>query len=329
MGPLVPQPVRAMSVDVDFSPLAVLVIDDCPDARAATRAVLLSFGIGAILEADDGATGFAILAEQRVDLVLVDHATPPMDGIQFTRRIRAGEVAGAVDVPIVIISDDAAMAKVTLARNTGVNEFLIKPIAADSLLRRLRTVLIHPRPFVRSPVYTGPCRRSVDRAPPQDGDRRRNPPLPKPKPKLAANGSAIPTPREAPRPRRTSRKRFATGTVIFREGEGGDEAYVVETGSVAIVKHGQTGDIVLGHVGPQGIFGEMALVDDEPRMATATARDDTVCLVLPKEAVRAQIGRSPDLVTLVLDTLLRNIRTMGHELVGARTTLDSIRKRKG
>ena len=62
-------------------------------------------------------------------------------------------------------------------------------------------------------------------------------------------------------------------TFIFREGEAGDAAYVVETGSVAIVKTIEGTAMRLATIGLGGLFGEMAILDGSPRMASARALD--------------------------------------------------------
>jgi hypothetical protein len=48
---------------------------------------------------------------------------------------------------------------VRLARDAGVNEFLAKPVSVKAILTRLISVIEHPRPFVRTKTYFGPCRR--------------------------------------------------------------------------------------------------------------------------------------------------------------------------
>ena len=115
---------------------------------------------------------------------------------------------------------------------------------------------------------------------------------------------------------------FPVGSVVFTEGETGSTAYVVESGKVAIYKTVSGKRIELGVVEQGGIFGEMALIDDHPRMASAMAAEDTLCLVIPMSALKAQIGKTPDLVILVLETLLHDIRKMGRELGQVRSTLE-------
>ncbi|MEW5729570.1 MAG: cyclic nucleotide-binding domain-containing protein [Pseudomonadota bacterium] len=327
-----------MIVDIDLAPLTVLIIDDSRYARSFLKSALHSFGIRQILEAGSGPDGIHMLAEHKVDLVLVDYDMDPMNGIDFTRFLRSGELPGCRELPVIMISGMAEMEKVVEARNGGVSEFLAKPVSAESLFRRIRNALVNPRPFVDCESYVGPCRRTVDRGPPDQTERRVAPPLPRPKPLVAiAQGSARPTVNravaqaaaakaKAAGSERTSRKRFKAGTRIFDEGAEGHEAYVVETGRVTIFKETAAGKVVLGHLGPQGIFGEMALIDGEPRMASAEAAEDTVCLVIPKAALAAQIGRTPDLVILVLETLLQDIRKMGHELVEVRGRLNPPRR---
>jgi CheY-like chemotaxis protein len=320
-----------MIVDIDLGPVIVLIIDDSRYARSFIKSALHSFGVRNIHEAADGPTGLELLAEHKIDLILVDHDMEPLDGIGFTRLVREGHVPDRQDVPIIMISGMSEMDKVVEARNSGVNEFLVKPVSAESLFRRLRSSLINPRPFVNADRYIGPCRRTVERSVPEGLNRRVNPPLPKPKPLLELPpGVARPTVSRAVAQGvqaakggsdRTSRKRFTANQPIFNEGDPGEEAYVIETGRVGILKQVAGKPVLLGELGPGGVFGEMALIDDEPRMATAVAAEDTVCLVLPKAALKAQLNRTPDLVILVVETLLHDIRKMGRELVEARSDI--------
>lgn len=329
-----------MIVDIDLSPVNVLIIDDSRYARSFIKSALHSFGVRSIAEAGDGPGGIEVLRQQKIDLVLVDYDMEPMDGIAFTRLVRSGAEGPFRDVPIVMVSGVAEMEIVVEARNAGVNEFLVKPVSADSLFRRVRSCLVNPRPFVVTGAYVGPCRRTVQRSTPEGRERRIAEPLPKPRPLVEVPpGIAQPTIRRAVQQGqqaakaggsdKTSRKRFKAGTVIFREGEAGEEAYVVESGRVLIVKEVNNETVALGEIGQNGVFGEMALIDDHPRMASAQAAEDTICMVIPKAALKAQINRTPDLVILVVETLLHDIRKMGRELVEARSRVKAKRAQAG
>ena len=117
------------------------------------------------------------------------------------------------------------------------------------------------------------------------------------------------------------RKVFPPGALIFAEGDAGAEAYVVEYGRVAVFKTVQEKRISLGTVLQGGIFGEMALIDDQPRMASAVAEEETACVVIGKERLTEQLEKAPKGVRAIVGALLGNIRLMGAELAEARIVL--------
>jgi len=70
-------------------------------------------------------------------------------------------------------------------------------------------------------------------------------------------------------------KTMNKGEVIFEQGDKGDVMYLIKSGTVSLMR----GDTVLETVEANGIFGEMALVDSEPRSARAVAASD--CQLIP------------------------------------------------
>src|SRR5262245_42562127 len=82
----------------------------------------------------------------------------------------------------------------------------------------------------------------------------------------------------------TRELQFASGQQRFKEGDPGDGMYVVKTGEVqisAVMSHGERH--VFSRVLPGDVFGEMAVLDNQPRSATASAEGDTTVYFVPRE----------------------------------------------
>ncbi len=106
------------------------------------------------------------------------------------------------------------------------------------------------------------------------------------------------------------RKVIPKNTPIFREGDPGNNAYVVQKGCVEIWKTEGGDKIILGVIGRGGVFGEMALVDSEPRMASATTLEPTICLVISDRIFSEKLDEADPFVVALLRIFCRNIRAM-------------------
>lgn len=144
---------------MDLSSLSVLVVDDNSNMRKIMRAILKSFGIRAIHEAEDGLQALRILTGREVDIIFTDLMMQPVDGLAFIRWIRTSPATPCPYVPIVMITGHATKRSLDDARMAGVTEFLAKPLNARGVMHRLNEVINNPRPFVRVGTYFGPCRR--------------------------------------------------------------------------------------------------------------------------------------------------------------------------
>jgi CRP-like cAMP-binding protein len=86
---------------------------------------------------------------------------------------------------------------------------------------------------------------------------------------------------------------YTAGTLIFRKGDYGTSMYLIVHGHVRV----HDGDHTLNNLGPRDVFGEMAVLDPAPRIASITAIDDVTLLQLDSELLfdlldrRAEIGR--------------------------------------
>src|SRR5262249_4466257 len=86
---------------------------------------------------------------------------------------------------------------------------------------------------------------------------------------------------------------FKARSVVFREGERGEEAYLVRTGSIVIAKQTDKGQVNLATISKNMLFGEMALIDGSPRMASAIAVEDTICSVIGPQQLADKMAMLP------------------------------------
>jgi len=119
---------------------------------------------------------------------------------------------------------------------------------------------------------------------------------------------------------------FPRGTTIFKQGEQANAAYILESGTVQIFKMITGKRIVIGHVQKWGLFGEMGLIDDSPRMASAYVTEDATCSVLSKEAFSRMMDSAPDGMLLVIESLTRTLRASGDDLAEARYRLSELER---
>ena len=136
-----------------------LIVDDNAFMRAIIRRVLSALHAEQVREAEDGEDALDIMRTFVPDIIILDWEMKPMDGIEFTRKVRLSKDSPNVFTPIIMVSAHSELDSIITARDTGVNEFVVKPISAKSLFDRIQAVIERPRPFVRLESYFGPDRR--------------------------------------------------------------------------------------------------------------------------------------------------------------------------
>ena len=102
---------------------------------------------------------------------------------------------------------------------------------------------------------------------------------------------------------------YHEGDVIFREGESGKHMYVVKAGSVEL----RVMDLVIETLNPGDVLGEMALLDDEPRSATAVAASDCQLVSLDREKFQYMVRQSPYFAIEVMQVMAKRLRHMNRE----------------
>lgn len=143
----------------NFSRLSVLVADPNRHMRLVLTQILRGFGMARIIETDDGADAFSEMRAGVVDFVICDWMMEPLDGYDFTKLVRTAKDSPNPFVPIIMLTGHTEAGRVMRARDAGATEFLAKPVSAQTIYRRLVSIIENPRPFVRAPGFTGPDRR--------------------------------------------------------------------------------------------------------------------------------------------------------------------------
>jgi CRP/FNR family transcriptional regulator, cyclic AMP receptor protein len=111
---------------------------------------------------------------------------------------------------------------------------------------------------------------------------------------------------------------YSNGEIVFEEGSPGREMFIVHSGRVRIFMSGPDEEILLAVLGPGEVFGEMALVDDGPRSATATAvENDTQLVVVDHPKFFYLITQQPAFALTLLQILAQRIRNLERQLAGA------------
>ncbi|MBU1337155.1 MAG: response regulator [Alphaproteobacteria bacterium] len=137
----------------------VLVADHSPHMAALISVMLRSLGRRDIREAYDASKAMIELRRRIFDVLIIDDDLQGMDGVVFTKKLRACVDCQNRYIPIIMMSAAPDAKRIADARDAGVTEFLRKPFAANHLQTRLTSIETHPRTFIEAAKYKGPDRR--------------------------------------------------------------------------------------------------------------------------------------------------------------------------
>lgn len=111
-------------------PLEILVVDDNPDAADSLATLLTEFG-HSVKRAYDGRTALLLASQFRPRLVFLDIVMPKMDGLELARTIR--DIPGLAAIPVVAVSGHGDDEMRDMARMSGFDAFLVKPVTTASI----------------------------------------------------------------------------------------------------------------------------------------------------------------------------------------------------
>jgi EAL domain-containing protein (putative c-di-GMP-specific phosphodiesterase class I) len=105
-----------------------------------------------------------------------------------------------------------------------------------------------------------------------------------------------------------NREVYVAGEYIFREGEPGDGAYIVESGCIGIFMAAQGEENPVGKVAQGDIFGEIALLDSQPRSASAKCLEKTVLIPIQRKTVNNLLDKTDPIIRSLLLVILERYR---------------------
>jgi two-component system chemotaxis response regulator CheY len=117
------------------SKMKILIVDDSSTMRRIIKNSLQRIGYNEIFEAENGKSGLAQLAN--ADVILTDWNMPEMDGLEFVKSIREKNK----DIPILMITTNAAKDDILIALKNGVNNYIVKPFTPEILKEKLEALI--------------------------------------------------------------------------------------------------------------------------------------------------------------------------------------------
>lgn len=113
---------------------------------------------------------------------------------------------------------------------------------------------------------------------------------------------------------------YASGVVVFEKGDPGISMYLIAEGRVRVYDGRHT----LNELGPRDVFGEMALLDPAPRMASVVALEDLLLLRLDSDLLFDLLDRRPEIARGLVHVLSGYLRARAQDIRAARAQLDAL-----
>ncbi|MDO8804324.1 MAG: cyclic nucleotide-binding domain-containing protein [Elusimicrobiota bacterium] len=113
------------------------------------------------------------------------------------------------------------------------------------------------------------------------------------------------------------KKTYRSGEIILEEGTSGSEAYVITSGKVHVFRSKNGKRFTLAVLGANQIFGEMSMIDERPRSASAAALEDTEVSVINHEAFEELSKSDPTILNIFLKSVFERLRHMDQTVLDA------------
>ena len=117
----------------------IITVDDSSTMRRIIKNTLTKIGFSNVLEAEHGLEGLEVLAKNKVDLIITDWNMPEMDGLTFVKTLRSKNEFK--EIPILMVTTEAAKEDILTALRSGVNNYVVKPFTPETLQEKIFKLL--------------------------------------------------------------------------------------------------------------------------------------------------------------------------------------------
>lgn len=155
----------------EFKDIRPLIIDPAGHSKALLRKLLTAFEVSRIMSTNGTDEALIMLRREPYSIVFLDEMAGPLKPLHFLKMLRRDLNTSDVTVPVVLVSAGADAAKIAAARDAGMNDVISKPVSVQTIERKLRSLLVAPRPFVTAKSFVGPDRRHTQEDRRQFGER--------------------------------------------------------------------------------------------------------------------------------------------------------------
>ncbi len=118
---------------------SIITVDDSSTMRRIIKNTLQKLGFSNILEAEHGVEALEVLSKNEVDIIITDWNMPEMDGLTFVKTLRLDPKY--VDIPILMVTTEAAKEDILTALKNGVNNYVVKPFTPEILQEKVFKLL--------------------------------------------------------------------------------------------------------------------------------------------------------------------------------------------
>jgi CRP-like cAMP-binding protein len=115
------------------------------------------------------------------------------------------------------------------------------------------------------------------------------------------------------------------GSFVFREGDAGSDMYIIESGTLEVLR-GARGDVPVATLGPGDFFGEMAILEDQPRFASVRAVSAARLLRVDRAAFAGMLRENFEIAVRIMRKLVARLRRTEELLQSAQADLDILRR---